>query len=123
MQTPLVGGPGEPRTSHTRPEYAATPQQRGTVATESRMTSSRRIQPSRASARRELPASDEPLKEIDVLMIVPEVARLLRTTPKAIYTMVERGQLPVIRINRRVLVGRQDLVDWLRQKSTPSPKE
>ncbi len=58
---------------------------------------------------------------IDLLLTVPEVASFLRTSPKAIYTMVERGQLPVLRINRRVLVDRDALLNWLRQKSTPSP--
>jgi excisionase family DNA binding protein len=50
-----------------------------------------------------------------------EIAGLLRTTRKGVYVMVERGQLPgVTRIGRRVLVRRDDLLDWLRQKSTPS---
>ena len=39
------------------------------------------------------------------LLRVEEVATLLRTTPKAIYAMVERRSLPgVVRIGRRVLV-------------------
>ena len=50
-----------------------------------------------------------------------EVAELLRTSRKAIYTMIERAQLPgVVRIGRRVLVREDALLDWLRQKSTPS---
>ena len=82
------------------------------------MASARRIQPPRASAGRDVPARDEP-----DLMTVPEVARVLRTSPKAIYTMIERRQLPgVLRFNRRVLLDRQALVDWLRQSSTPSER-
>ncbi len=35
--------------------------------------------------------------------------------------MIERAQLPgVVRIGRRVLVREEALLDWLRQKSTPS---
>ena len=50
-----------------------------------------------------------------------ETAALLRTSRKAVYSMVERGQLPgVTRIGRRVLFRRPALLDWLRQKSTPS---
>jgi excisionase family DNA binding protein len=50
-----------------------------------------------------------------------EVAGLLRTSRKAIYSMVERAQLPgIVRIGRRVLVREDSLLDWLRQKSTPS---
>ena len=58
-------------------------------------------------------------------LTVPEVARhILRTTPRAVYAMNERGQLPgAIRIGRRLLFDRDDLLDWLRQKRAPSPKE
>ena len=58
------------------------------------------------------------------LLTVAEVADLLRTSPKAIYTMVERGQLPgVHRIGRRLLFGQAALVAWLTEKSgTPSPE-
>lgn len=43
-----------------------------------------------------------------------EVAELLRTTRTAIYTMVQRGQLPgVTRIGRRILVRRVEVVRWL----------
>ena len=56
-----------------------------------------------------------------VLLTPVEVAELLRTTKKAIYAMVERGQLPgIVRIGRRVLLREDALLDWLRQKSTPS---
>jgi excisionase family DNA binding protein len=56
-----------------------------------------------------------------VLLTPIEVAELLRTTKKAIYSMVERGQLPgIVRIGRRVLVREDALLDWLCQKSTPS---
>jgi excisionase family DNA binding protein len=55
------------------------------------------------------------------LMTPGEVATVLRTSRKAIYAMIERGQLPgVIRIGRRVLIREQELVEWLRQKSAPS---
>lgn len=55
------------------------------------------------------------------LLLVSEVAALLRTSPKAIYAMIERGLLPgVVRIGRRVLVQQDDLVEWVRQKSAPS---
>jgi excisionase family DNA binding protein len=56
-----------------------------------------------------------------VLLTPDEVAALLRTSRKAVYAMVERRQLPgVIRIGRRVLICEDALIDWLRQKSTPS---
>jgi excisionase family DNA binding protein len=56
-----------------------------------------------------------------ILLTPSEVADLLRTSRKAIYTMIERTQLPgVVRIGRRVLIREDALLDWLRQKSTPS---
>jgi excisionase family DNA binding protein len=55
------------------------------------------------------------------LLTIDEVGALLRTSRKAIYAMVERGQLPgVVRIGRRLLVREDALLDWLGQKSTPS---
>jgi excisionase family DNA binding protein len=55
------------------------------------------------------------------LLKVGEVAQLLRTSRKAVYSMVERGQLPGIqRIGRRVLVRRSELVRWLDHNCTPS---
>jgi excisionase family DNA binding protein len=58
------------------------------------------------------------------LLTVDEAARLLRTTRKGIYTMNDRGLLPgVIRIGKRLLVDRDVLVQWLRQKIASSPRE
>ena len=50
-----------------------------------------------------------------------EVADMLRTSRPAIYAMIARRQLPgVTRVNRRVLVERQPLLDWLRERRAPS---
>jgi excisionase family DNA binding protein len=58
---------------------------------------------------------------VSALLTSDEVAASLRTSRKAIYAMIERGQLPgIVRIGRRVLVRQDALADWLRQKSTPS---
>ena len=58
------------------------------------------------------------------LLTSGETAALLRTTTKAVYAMIGRGQLPgVTRLGRRVLIRRDELLDWLDQKRTPSPKE
>ena len=48
------------------------------------------------------------------LLTSGEVAALLRTTRKAVYAMVERGQLPgVVRLGRRVLFRQDAMVDFL----------
>lgn len=47
-------------------------------------------------------------------LTVAECADLLRTTSKAIYTLVERGQLAgVVRLGRRLLFNREKLVAHL----------
>jgi excisionase family DNA binding protein len=62
--------------------------------------------------------------EHPLLLTIDEVAELLRTTSKAIYVMIARNRLPgVTRLGRRVLVRSDVLLDWLNQKSAPSPKE
>ena len=72
------------------------------------------------------PAPDHPRGPDDLpkFETVNEVAALLRTSPKAIYSMVGRAELPgVVRIGRRLLFRREALVKWLSEKGgTPSPE-
>jgi len=66
----------------------------------------------------------QPAARMRVLLTIDEVADLLRTSRRAIYAMIARHQLPgVVRIRRRVLVRSSDLLDWVDQKSAPSPEE
>lgn len=56
-----------------------------------------------------------------LLLTVAETAAILRTTPKAVYCMIQRGLMPgVTRVGRRILVRRAQLLDWLDHKSAPS---
>jgi excisionase family DNA binding protein len=57
------------------------------------------------------------------LLTVEEVASTyLRTSRKAVYDMVSRGQLPgVTRVGRRVLFRRDHLLAWLEERRAPSP--
>jgi excisionase family DNA binding protein len=58
------------------------------------------------------------------LLTAKEAGALLRTSRKAVYSMVERGQLPgVIRLGRRLLIRTRDLLDFLDHNRTPSPQE
>ena len=55
------------------------------------------------------------------LLTADEVAELLRTTRGAIYAAVARGQLPgVVRIQRRVLFNRAELLSWLTKRQALS---
>jgi excisionase family DNA binding protein len=57
-------------------------------------------------------------------LTVGEIAEMLRTSPKAVYAMASRGQLPgVTKLGRRLLIRADMLLDWLDQKRAPSPKE
>ena len=61
---------------------------------------------------------------LPTLLTVDETAALLRKTRRAIYSMVERDQLPgVIRLHRRLLFRVDELVHWLDQKRAPSFQE
>ncbi len=65
-----------------------------------------------------------PSKLLPRLLTATEVGDILRTTPKATYAMIARGQLPgVVRIGRRVLVREDELLDWLDRSRASSPKE
>jgi excisionase family DNA binding protein len=77
-----------------------------------------------ASRRSEAALAPGPVTAFDrnVFLTPHEAAALLRTSRKAIYAMVERGQLPgVTRIGRRVLLRRDDLFSWLDERRAASP--
>ena len=62
--------------------------------------------------------------DLPFLLTAADAAALLRTTRKAIYAMADRDLLPgTTRIGRRLLVRRDDLLDWLDRNRTPSSKE
>lgn len=64
------------------------------------------------------------VRDLPIYLTPEETAALLRTTKKAIYVMIERGQLPgVSRRGRRLLVRSQTLVDWLDQQCASSLQE
>jgi excisionase family DNA binding protein len=46
-------------------------------------------------------------------LTVAECAELLRTTPKAVYTLVERRHIPAVHIGRRLLFNREKVIAWL----------
>jgi excisionase family DNA binding protein len=63
-------------------------------------------------------------RTLPILLTADEAADLLRTSRRAIYAMVARGQLPgVVRVRRRVLLRTDVLLHWLEQKCVPSPEE
>ena len=62
--------------------------------------------------------------DLPFLLHADELALLLRTTRKAVYSMASRGQVPgACRVGRRLLFRRDDVLRWLGESPTPSPKE
>ncbi len=58
-----------------------------------------------------------------LLLTVPQVARLLGMSPKAIYHRAERGQLPgVVRVGRSLRFRRAELVGSISEGRGLSPK-
>lgn len=50
----------------------------------------------------------------NMLLTVPEAARLLRVSRAFAYELIARGELPVLRLGRRVLVPREALEQHIR---------
>ena len=68
------------------------------------------------------PATSETV--VPELLTADEVAAVLRTTRSAVYAMIARGQLPgVLKIGRRLLVDRRELLAWLEERRAMSPAE
>ena len=66
-------------------------------------------------------SSPSDVPRVPHLMTVDEVAEMLRTTRKAVYALIYKGALPgVIRLSRRLLIDRGDLVEWLDRSRTVS---
>ena len=62
--------------------------------------------------------------QLPTLLTVDEAAAFLRKTRRALYSMVERGQIPgVIRLPRRLLFCADELLHWIDQKRAPSRQE
>lgn len=56
------------------------------------------------------------------LMTADDVAAVLHTTRKAVYAMTERALLPPpIRLGRRLLFRKYDLVTYLKERRAASP--
>jgi excisionase family DNA binding protein len=71
------------------------------------------------------PAHQAVAVDRDCQLLTPvEVGDLLRTSRKAVYTMIERRQLPgVVKLGRRVLVKQACLIEFLDRDAAPSLTE
>ncbi|MCH9682906.1 MAG: helix-turn-helix domain-containing protein [Deltaproteobacteria bacterium] len=77
----------------------------------------RHSQPISTPAHQPVPLRPTSTRRLPDLLTVNEVAETLRTTSKAVYAQIARGHLPgVIRLRRRVLIDRGELVSWLHRR-------
>jgi len=58
---------------------------------------------------------DAPLRKVEPLWGVKDLCEFLKTSPNAVYKLVERKQVPHIRFNRKVLFDPQTIRVWLSQ--------
>ena len=66
-------------------------------------------------------ASQWPTNDLPHLLTADEVAKFLRVSRKAVYCMVDRGEIPgVTRIGRRVRFHRDSLFAWLEANRAPA---
>jgi excisionase family DNA binding protein len=47
------------------------------------------------------------------LLRIQEAAEILRVTPQWVYVMARSGELPIVRIGRRVFIDPRRLEDWI----------
>ena len=50
---------------------------------------------------------------MDEILTIPEVADYLKMSKSKVYRMVQRGQIPYVRIGRNVRIRKQDLLAWI----------
>lgn len=53
----------------------------------------------------------------DKILTIPQVSQYLQVSKAKIYAMVQRGEIPYIRLNKNVRISEKDLIRWL-QKQT-----
>ncbi len=69
---------------------------------------------------REVSASDGESARARVVMTVAEAAAVLGISPSFAYELCARGDLPVLRLGRRVMIPRQALEDFVASETAPA---
>ncbi len=54
--------------------------------------------------------------QIDRILTVPEVAQYLKISKSKIYYLINKREIPHIRLQRNVRVFESDLLEWLEKK-------
>jgi excisionase family DNA binding protein len=56
---------------------------------------------------------------MEQIYTVPEVARYLKLSKSKVYNLVQRGEIPSIKIGRNVRIRQSDLDQWLDEQTQP----
>ena len=52
----------------------------------------------------------------DIVYTPTEAAKLLKLSKVYVYRLIAQGKIPIIRIGRRVLIPKAELLEWLRER-------
>lgn len=56
----------------------------------------------------------------DLLLTVPEAARVLRISRNKVYELVRQRLIPAVRLGKNIRIPRQALDRWIAEQSAPS---
>ena len=62
--------------------------------------------------------SDNKIMGMESLLTVKEVAKLLRLSPQTLYTMLNDGDIPAIRVGNQWRFDNESLKNWIAQQAT-----
>jgi excisionase family DNA binding protein len=60
------------------------------------------------------------IAELGPILTVPETAEYLKLSKSKVYLLVQRNQIPHLKIGKNVRIRREDLLVWLEKKACPS---
>ena len=59
------------------------------------------------------------IAELGPILTVPETAEYLKLSKSKVYNLVQRNQIPHLKIGKNVRIRRSDLLKWLEKKAHP----
>jgi len=57
-----------------------------------------------------------------VLYTVPETARALRLSTRSVFRLIQRGELPVVRVGRALRLDPRDLAEFVERQKSGAPE-
>ena len=59
------------------------------------------------------------IAELGPILTVPETAKYLKLSKSKVYYLVQRNQIPHLKIGKNVRIRKKDLLIWLEEKTLP----